>query len=95
MNEMLLAMVLGGIGGLARSGIGLLKVIAAERDIFWRYFWITTIIAVIIGIFAGTIFSFNPGVCVLSGYAGTDVLDGVYKIFAAQKVIAVPKQDKS
>ena len=87
MDQLLLAALLGGLGGLARSTVGLMKSLAQKKGILWSYFALTTGIAVIIGTAAGTIFTFNPAVAVLSGYAGTDILEGIYKSFKTQKTI--------
>jgi hypothetical protein len=51
---------------------------------------ITVIIAVIIGIFVGIIFNFDPRLSLLAGYAGTDILEGIYKSFAVQKIYVKP-----
>lgn len=47
--EFLLAALLGGIGGLTRGGVGLLKALSLRRRILWSYWVITVVIAVIIG----------------------------------------------
>ena len=44
------------------------------------------IIAVIIGVFIGIIFDFDPRLSLLAGYAGTDILEGIYKSFKVSKV---------
>ena len=36
------------------------------------------IIAVIIGVFTGLVFNFDPRLSLLAGYAGTDILEGIY-----------------
>lgn len=81
-----LAALLGGIGGLTRGVVGLLKALSLRRRILWGYYIITVLIAVIIGIFTGIIFNFDPRLSLLAGYAGTDILEGIYKSFAVQKV---------
>lgn len=92
MDGLLLAAVLGGIGGLTRGLVGLLKALALRRRIIWGYYLITVLIALIIGIFVGIVFNFDPRLSLLSGYAGTDILEGVYKSFATQKVYLEPKK---
>lgn len=94
MNEILLAGLLGGIGGLTRGFVGLLKAISLRRKILWNYYAITVVIAVVIGIFVGIIFSFDPRLSLLAGYAGTDILEGIYKSFAVQKIYISPKSKK-
>ena len=86
MDAIVLAGLLGGIGGLTRGVVGLLKALSLRRRILWAYYAITVVIAVIIGIFVGIIFDFDPRLSLLAGYAGTDILEGLYKSFKVQKV---------
>jgi fluoride ion exporter CrcB/FEX len=81
-----LAALLGGVGGLTRGVIGLLKALSLRRKILWPYYAITVVIAVVIGVFVGIIFDFDPRLSLLAGYAGTDILEGIYKSFQVQKV---------
>ena len=83
--------LLGGIGGLTRGVVGLLKALSLRRRILWAYYAITVMIAVIIGIFVGIIFDFDPRLSLLAGYAGTDILEGIYKSFKVQKVYVKKK----
>jgi len=94
MNPILLAAILGGVGGLTRGFVGLLKALSLRRRILWGYYAITVLIALIIGIFVGIVFNFDPRLSLLSGYAGTDILEGIYKSFAVQKVYIAPKSTK-
>jgi fluoride ion exporter CrcB/FEX len=86
MSEIFLSALLGGVGGLTRGFIGLLKALSLRRRILWGYYAITLVVAVVIGIFTGVIFSFDYRLSLLAGYAGTDILEGIYKSFAVQKV---------
>ena len=86
MDATLLAAILGGVGGLTRGFIGLLKALSLKRRIIWMYYGITVVIAVVIGIFVGIIFNFDQRLSLLAGYAGTDILEGIYKSFAVSKV---------
>ena len=87
MNAIILSGLLGGIGGLARSLVGLSKALSLKRRIIW-YYWLTTIvISAIIGVATGTIFNFDQRLSILAGYAGTDILEGIYKSFQVQKWI--------
>ena len=81
-----LAGLLGGVGGLTRGLVGLLKALSLKRRILWNYYAITVAIAVVIGVFVGIIFDFDTRLSLLSGYAGTDILEGIYKSFNVQKV---------
>lgn len=78
--------LLGGVGGLTRGVVGLLKALSLRRKILWGYYAITVGVAVIIGVFTGLIFNFDYRLSLLAGYAGTDILEGIYKSFAVQKV---------
>jgi len=86
MEPIVIAGLLGGIGGLVRGFIGLLKALSLRRKILWGYYAITVVVAAIIGIFMGIIFDFDPRLSLLAGYAGTDILEGIYKSFKVQKV---------
>ncbi|MEK6860840.1 MAG: hypothetical protein AABY07_02610 [Nanoarchaeota archaeon] len=93
-NQFVLPAVLGGVGGLTRGFVGLLKALSLRRRIIWGYYFITVVIAAIIGIFVGIIFNFDYRLSLLAGYAGTDILEGIYKSFAVQKVYVNPKSKK-
>lgn len=92
MDGILLAAVLGGVGGLTRGFVGLLKALSLRRKILWGYYSITVLIAFVIGVFVGIVFDFDPRLSLLAGYAGTDILEGIYKSFAVQKVYISPKK---
>jgi len=85
-SALLLPALLGGVGGLTRGLIGLLKAISLRRKILWGYYAVTVLVAVVIGIFVGIIFNFDYRLSLLAGYAGTDILEGIYKSFQVQKV---------
>jgi fluoride ion exporter CrcB/FEX len=91
MDTLLLAGILGGIGGLTRGLVGLMKALSLRRKILWGYYGITVLIAVVLGIFTGIIFSFDYRLSLLAGYAGTDILEGIYKSFAVSKVYVAKK----
>ena len=86
MDVFVISGILGGIGGLTRGFIGLLKALSLRRRILWGYYVITVIVATVIGIFTGIIFSFDYRLSLLAGYAGTDILEGIYKSFKVDKV---------
>lgn len=91
MSKVLLAGIVGGIGGLTRGVVGMMKAMALERNVNWRYWILTACISVVIGVFTGLIFNYDLRLSALSGYAGTDVVEGIYKSFKVEKVIAVEK----
>jgi hypothetical protein len=86
MEPIVVAGLLGGVGGLTRGVVGLLKALSIRRKILWGYYAITVVIAIIIGVFIGIIFDFDPRLSLLAGYAGTDILEGIYKSFKVSKV---------
>ncbi|MEK6858517.1 MAG: hypothetical protein AABX53_01235 [Nanoarchaeota archaeon] len=92
MDSITSAALLGGVGGLTRGVVGLLKAMSLRRRIIWSYYLITVAIAVIIGAFVGIVFNFDPRLSLLSGYAGTDILEGIYKSFNVQKTYLAPKK---
>lgn len=77
---------LGMLGGVIRGAIGLFKSIAVKRKVYWPYWFVTVIISGLIGILTGIVFSFDPRLSILAGYAGTDILEGIYKSFKVEKV---------
>ena len=92
MDQTVIAGILGGIGGLTRGVVGLLKALSLRSRIIWPYYVITVVIAIIIGIFVGIIFNFDKRISLLAGYAGTDILEGIYKSFAVQKIYVEKKK---
>ena len=83
--------LLGGLGGLTRGVIGLLKALSLRRKILWGYYLITVIVAAVIGIFVGIVFNFDYRLSLLAGYAGTDIIEGVYNSFKVDKTYVVRK----
>jgi len=74
---MIIGAILGSIGGLARSSVGISKAIKKKEELNWRYWGITIITSVIIGVFVGILFSSK--LSLLAGYAGTDLVENMYK----------------
>jgi len=92
MNPIIASTLLGALGGLTRGVIGLLKAMSLRRRILWAYWVITVAIAMIIGAFVGVVFDFDYRLSLLAGYAGTDILEGIYKSFNVQKVYVAPSR---
>lgn len=86
MDPNVLAGLAGGIGGLTRGVVGILKAIALKRRIIWKYYAITVAVSIIVGVFTGLVFNFDWRLSLLAGYAGTDIIEGLYKSFKAEKV---------
>lgn len=85
-EQLALPALLGAVGGLTRGFVGLLKALSMRRKILWGYYLITVIVALIIGIFIGLIFNFDYRLSLLAGYAGSDIIESIYKSFSVQKV---------
>ena len=94
LNEIVYPALLGGVGGLTRGIVGLLKALSLRRRILWGYYAITVLVAAIIGVFVGIVFNFDYRLSLLAGYAGTDILEGIYKSFAVQKVYVESKRSR-
>lgn len=78
-NEIAVAGILGGVGGLVRGLVGILKALKKKQKLSIRYYLLTVVIAIIIGAFTGVIISKDYRVNLLAGYAGIDILEGLYK----------------
>jgi len=85
-QQLILPAALGLVGGAVRGVVGLIKAMSLKRRIIWSYYLITLLIAMIIGMFVGLIFSFDYRLAALAGYAGTDILEGIYKTFKTDKI---------
>lgn len=90
MQNIILPGVLGMAGGLTRGVVGLLKAMSLRREILWVYWIVSALVAMLIGAFVGLIFNFDYRLSLLAGYAGTDIIESVYKSFKVQKVYVVP-----
>ena len=85
MNEYIFSAMLGAFGGIIRSIVGLLKAIRAKRKANLTYWLLTIIISAIMGAVAGIAFNFDAIISLVSGYAGTDAIEGLHKSFAGGK----------
>jgi fluoride ion exporter CrcB/FEX len=83
--QVLYPALIGAAGGVTRGIVGLLKALTLRRRILWGYYAVTVAVAAIIGVFVGIIFNFDYRLALLAGYAGTDIIEGIYKSFKVQK----------
>ena len=79
MQEVLIFILVGSLGGLVRALYGLMKAVNRNQQIKLNYFIITIISAGIIGGILGSVFTTTYNVAALAGYAGTDILENVFK----------------
>ncbi len=76
------AALFGFVGGITRACVGVLKNKAYRKKRFKiTYFLWTVILSGIIGMFCGLFFISDYRFTLLAGYAGTDLIEGIYKIF--------------
>jgi fructose-specific phosphotransferase system IIC component len=79
MEVIIIAALLGAIGGMLRATIGILKAIKEGKKLTLPYYLTTPLLALIIGIITGILFDNNYKYSILAGYAGTDILEGITK----------------
>ncbi|MBI4154170.1 hypothetical protein HY501_02445 [Candidatus Woesearchaeota archaeon] len=79
-SELVMSGLAGLIGGLARASVGLLKSLSKRKKFNPWYFSLTLILSAIIGLFLGIINMGDFRISLLAGYAGTDLLEGAYKL---------------
>lgn len=79
MQDVILMGIVGGLGGAIRAFVGVRKAMLEKRAFKLGYFLSTIIGAIIIGVIVGSIFGTSKEVALVSGYAGTDLLEGLAK----------------
>lgn len=88
MNPLLLSNILFGIlGGLVRGIVGITKYMEQNRKnqaIDVRYLLFSLAVAGLVGGIAGALIGNDRSFAFLAGYAGTDFLEGLYKIRRVQ-----------
>jgi fluoride ion exporter CrcB/FEX len=73
--------LIGGMtGGLIRSMVGILKSIRQGRKLSARYFTATIFLSALLGVIAGLFVANDFRFSILAGYAGSDFLEGLYKV---------------
>ncbi len=82
----LAVIAIGGMaGGLMRSTVGILKSWRFGRKMSPRYFAATLLVAALVGIVAGLFVANDLRFAILAGYAGTDFIEGLYKVEFAKR----------
>jgi len=69
----------GVLGGLVRSLYGLFKAVARGERINKLYFLATLVVSGLIGGLIASVFSIDIKIAALAGYAGTDLLEAIFK----------------
>ena len=79
----LYSVLFGLIGGIVRGFVGIAKYLEKNRTnkkLNAKYFALSIGIAALVGGVAGSLVSGDWRLAVIAGYAGTDFLEGLYKI---------------
>jgi len=84
MIPLIQAGIFGFIGGLTRGLVGIFKLTKRKKKFKLDYFASTLFLSAVIGIFAGLLFAQDYRLSLLAGYAGTDLIEGLYKIFISK-----------
>ena len=79
MQEVLIFILVGSLGGLVRALYGLMKAVNKSQQIKLNYFIITIVSAGIIGGTLGSVFTTDYRITALAGYAGTDILENIFR----------------
>lgn len=75
--------LLGGLfGGILRGLLGISKTLVTKKEssINYQWFFLNISVAAIIGLLAATMMGGDFRVALLAGYAGSDLLEGLFKI---------------
>lgn len=80
--NLFLLIAFGLFGGIVRSIVGLFKhkVFSGKEKFNNTKFWCTLLISGLIGVFCALLTIDDYRIILLAGYAGTDLIQGVYKV---------------
>lgn len=90
--DLVTAGILGAGGGILRALVGFGKASSDKKKFNPSHFVITSIIGIIIGIVVGMILNFSWQFALVAGYAGTDVLEGIAKMFRSGKAYGLVRR---
>jgi len=79
-------LVTGLLGGLVQRLVGIMKSASTPEEFtfHWKYFAFTMLVSGIVGLVSGIIADGDWRISLLAGYAGTDFLEGLYRLKFAQ-----------
>jgi fluoride ion exporter CrcB/FEX len=80
--------ILGGLlGGALRGVVGIAKslILKKDEDINYGWFFVTVAVAMFIGVLAASFMGGGFEIALLSGYAGTDILESLVKLKFKEK----------
>lgn len=85
--------ILGGLfGGLLRGLLGVAKslITKKEESINYGYFFLSLTVSMVVGVIAASLWPEGDfRIALLAGYAGSDFLEGLYKLKFKQKFMKV------
>ena len=87
MQEVFVFILVGVLGGLLRSLYGFMKAVNSSKEININYFLSTVIVAGLVGGILGNVFSIDYRIAALAGYAGTDILENVYRGLISETIV--------
>lgn len=90
--ELVNAAVFGGLGGVLRAVVGWVKAIKDKKKFNLPYFMTTSALGVVVGMITGMLLSLDWRLAFVSGYAGTDVLEGIVRVFKEGRAYGVIKK---
>jgi len=90
--------LLGGLfGGILRGLLGISKTLVTKKEesINYPWFFLNITVAAVIGLLAATMMGGDFRVALLAGYAGSDLLEGLFKLKFKEKFETITKATKS
>ena len=82
--ELLITLFAGFMGGMIRAIVGVLKwqvrTTKTKKEFSMHYFIATFLLSGMLGLIAGLYIQNDPRFAILAGYAGTDFIEGLYKV---------------
>ncbi len=81
MIDYITAALFGGLGGVVRALVGFGKAMKNKKKFNLVYFLLTSFIGIVVGVIVGMMLNYDWRISFVSGYAGTDVLEGLSKMF--------------
>lgn len=84
----MIGIILGGVvGGSLRGVLGIAKSLVTKQEEKINYSWlfVTIAVAVAIGIIAASLMEGDFRISLLAGYAGSDLLEGLFKLKFEEK----------
>jgi len=79
----MIGILLGGLfGGVLRGLLGISKTLMTKKEesINYQWFFLNITVAAVIGLLAATMMGGDFRIALLAGYAGSDLLEGLFKI---------------